>query len=195
MDWVVTTQRLLNRWSPKFDPPQWVKEFFNDWLPQLVVLLLIILVGQQAAHLTWRLVPQPIVQQNFVQDASSFVSPLNAEQTSSELAKGIADLHLFGLAGAGKASAIKVVDNKAPETSLKLTLYGVFAEDVPENGAAIIGKEGSAQSYYRVGSEILSGVKLQAVYQDRVILSRGNQSEVLKFPEDDQAIGERECST
>jgi general secretion pathway protein C len=190
MDLVNTTQRLLNLWSPKFELPKWATGFFTQWFPQLVVLLLVVLVGQQAAHLTWRLVPQPTVERIVIQAASGSENPLHADQTPSELAKGIADLHLFGLAGSSKATAIKVADSKAPETSLNLTLYGVFAEDEPEVGAAIIGKEGLTQSYYRVGSEILSGVKLQAVYRDRVVLSRGSQSEVLKFPKTIKPLGD-----
>jgi general secretion pathway protein C len=107
---------------------------------------------------------------------------IEVEQSAIEIAKGIAELHLFGIAGAENKPVQQSVDTKAPETNLKLTLHGVFAEDDPETGAAIIGKAGSTQNYYQVGAEIMAGVKLQAVYQDRVVLSRSGKSEVLKFP-------------
>ena len=189
MDLVTTTQRYLNLWSGRYDPPKWLTGFVNQWLPQLVVLLLVILLGQQAAHLTWRLVPLPPAQQNLSQPVSDFERPLNAESTAGNIANEIANLHLFGQAGVATDKAERAVDSKAPETNLNLTLHGVFAEDQPEAGAAIIGKAGSTQDYYRVGSEIMGGVKLQGVFQDKVVLSRSGRSEVLKFPKEIKLLG------
>jgi general secretion pathway protein C len=156
--------------------------FYNRWLPQLVVLLLVVLVGQQAAHLTWRLIPLPPIQQNAVSNVTVLEPSLDQEHSPTDLAKGVAELHLFGIAGLNKPAVMQAIDNKAPETNLKLSLHGVFAEGDPATGAAIIGKAGATQQYYQVGAEIMAGVKLQAVYQDRVVLSRDGRSEVLKFP-------------
>jgi general secretion pathway protein C len=91
----------------------------------------------------------------------------------------VSDLHLFGKAGV--VAKPEKVDKKAPETRLNLTLHGVFVAEQPENGAAIIAK-GSDQKYHKVGSAVMSGVTLQAVYTDRVVLLRKGQSEVLRFP-------------
>ena len=182
MDLLNDARRVLNQWPPQFDPPKWLSGFYQQWLPQLVMLLLVILIGQQAAHLTWRLVPLPPVQQMLVSDVAGLEPSLGAEQSPTELAKAVAELHLFGIAGAQKTAVRPVVDNKTPETNLKLSLHGVFAEEDPTAGAAIIGKSGSTQNYYQVGAEIMTGVKLQAVYRDRVVLSRDGRSEVLKFP-------------
>jgi general secretion pathway protein C len=182
MDLVNDAHRLLTQWPPQINPPKWLSGFYHQWLPQLVLLLLVILVGQQAAHLTWRLLPLPPVQQTLVTNTMGLEQAPVVQQSPTDLAKGVANLHLFGIAGDKRSAVRQVVDNKAPETNLKLTLHGVFAEDDPEAGAAIVGKAGSTQNYYQVGAEIMGGVKLQAVYQDRVVLSRGGRSEVLKFP-------------
>jgi len=190
MDLVSDARRWLSQWPPPIEPPKWLSGFYSQWLPQLVVLLLVVLIGQQAAHLTWRLVPLPPAQQDAVPISAGSQPVGDVEQTPTELANGIAGAHLFGVVGAAAApTARQVVDSKAPETSLKLTLHGVFAEDDPQSGAAIIGKDGSTQKYYQVGSEIMAGVKLQAVYHDRVVLARGGQSEVLKFPKTVKPLG------
>lgn len=190
MDLVNDIRRLLTQWLPQVEPPKWLSGFYNQWLPQLVVLLLVILIGQQAAHLTWRLVPLPPAQQIVLPLAAGTAASIESEQSPSEIAKGIAELHLFGIAGAERSPSRQIVDQKAPETSLQLTLHGVFAEDDPQAGAAIIGKSGATQDYYQVGAEIMAGVKLQAVFQDRVVLSRGGQSEVLRFPRTVKPLGD-----
>jgi general secretion pathway protein C len=182
MDLLSTAQRLADLRSFAFDAPEWLVELINQWLPYLVILLLVILVGHQAAHLTWRLIPEtPAKQIIHTQSAGVVVTP-SSRQSSGEMAKSIANLHLFGNPAAGKPEATQRLNEKAPETNLKLTLYGVFAGPEPEAGAAIIGKAGSTQNHYRVGSEIMQGVKLQAVFQDRVVLTRKGNSEILKFP-------------
>ena len=177
MDLVNEARRLVSQWPPQINPPKWLSDFYNRWLPQLVVLLLVILLGQQAAHLSWRLVPQPPAQEFAAPTLMGMEQSMDLEQSPAELAQGISELHLFGITGAEKPIVKQAADTKAPETDLQLTLHGVFAEDDPEAGAAIIGKAGSTQNYYQVGAEIMAGVKLQAVYQDRVVLSRGGRSD------------------
>jgi general secretion pathway protein C len=189
MELVNTARRFITQWLPHHEPPKWLIEFTNQWLPQLVVLLLVILVAQRAAHLTWRLIPLPQTQPVIVTESPAYESSVNQQQTPEQLAKKVADLHLFGIAGAKQSPAKPLSDNKAPETQLQLTLHGVSAEEDPAAGAAIIGKAGSTQTYYRVGAEIMAGVKLQAVYHDRVVLARGGQSEVLNFPKTIKTLG------
>ena len=93
----------------------------------------------------------------------------------------IAALHLLGQVGASRPVARRVVQ-KAPETRLNLTLHGVFVESDPGKGEAIIGQRGSKQKYYQVGDKVMNGVRLQAVFNDHVVLSRNGASEVLRFP-------------
>ncbi|MEJ2591044.1 MAG: type II secretion system protein GspC [Candidatus Thiodiazotropha sp.] len=160
--------------------PKWVEPLLSRYLPTALVALLVVLIGSQAAELTWRLIPTPAGVNNVPQPvATAPQTGADRDGESLHLASA-ANLHLFGVAGVTKPVAR--VDMKAPETRLNLTLHGVFVDEDPQKGAAIIGTSGSTQKYYRVGAEIMNGVKLQGVFNDRVVLLRNGQSEVLRFP-------------
>lgn len=182
MDWVTSLQRGYNEWLLQKELPKWLTVFFNNRLPWIVALLLMVLIAQLAAEMTWRFIPAPISGASPISDRQPVAVTTNGDQTPDTLAKSIAGLHLFGMAGSKPAMRESVV-KKAPETRLNLTLHGVFVAAQPEDGAAIIGTSGSKQKYHKVGSNVMTGVKLQAVYNDRVVLSRKGQSEILKFPQ------------
>lgn len=160
--------------------PKWVEPLISRYLPVAVVALLVVIIGSKAAQITWRLIPVPESAQTVRQPvARSPLPPGERSDDAVHLAES-ANLHLFGVAGATKPMA--QIEMKAPETPLNLTLHGVFVDEDPQKGAAIIATSGSTQKYYRVGAEIMNGVKLQAVFNDRVVLLRNGQSEVLRFP-------------
>lgn len=69
-----------------------------------------------------------------------------------------------------------------PATNLRLTLLGSFVHTDPTRSSAIIRQEGSEAQRYRVASEVASGVRLHAVYADRVELVRNGRRESLAFP-------------
>ncbi len=81
----------------------------------------------------------------------------------------------------GKAE-VAASDENAPATSLSLTLTGVIADTDPAKGFALIGPAGSPVRVYAVGSSIPGGVKLHAVYPDRVLLDRNGAIEALLMP-------------
>lgn len=182
MDFVTTLHRTFNDWFLQKEIPKWLSVFLTYRLPQLVTLMLTILIAQRAAEMTWRLIPAPPDQQITSGEMLQTEKRVREEPVSDRTAERIADLHLFGRAGSVRTAPKEQVNEKAPETSLKLTLHGVFVEQDPQAGAAIIGKAGSKQDFYKVGSNVMNGVKLQAVFNDRVALLRNGQSEVLKFP-------------
>ena len=160
--------------------PKWVEPLLSRYLPTAAIVLLVVLIGSQAAELTWRLIPTPEGANTAPQPvASASLTGADRDSESLHLAAA-ANLHLFGVAGATKSVAR--VEMKAPETRLNLTLHGVFVDEDPQKGAAIIGTSGATQKYYHVGAEIMNGVKLQGVFNDRVVLLRNGQSEVLRFP-------------
>jgi len=76
------------------------------------------------------------------------------------------------------------VDSSAPPpaTNLRLTLLGSFVHDDPKRSSAIIQREGSKPQRYAVGAELDNGVRLHAVYRDRVELERQGRLETLPFP-------------
>ena len=92
-------------------------------------------------------------------------------------APALARWHLFG-------NATLLVDPRtladAPETTLPIDLRGVLAGDDPKSGRAFI-VDASGEHSFHVGQEVAAGVLLDAVYPDRVALSRGGAIEVLKL--------------
>lgn len=79
-------------------------------------------------------------------------------------------------------SASLAGDGPPPATSLRLTLHGSFVHNDPQRSSAIIQREGSKPQRFGLGQELDSGVKLHAVYRDRVELERNGRLESLPFP-------------
>jgi type II secretion system protein C len=70
-------------------------------------------------------------------------------------------------------------DSAAPESSLKLELYGMRG-DGDGKGTAIISNSGEAgQKLVRVGEDISAGVTLAGVYADRIEISRAGVREAI----------------
>ncbi|GMR08941.1 MAG: hypothetical protein BMS9Abin26_1952 [Gammaproteobacteria bacterium] len=99
----------------------------------------------------------------------------------------IAGFHLFGNS---KVTGTKLVTpTVAPETRLKLTLFGVVAAKDNATGnagdarAIIAGPDGKAKSI-PVGGQIPGGAQLKEIYADRVILMRNGAFETLKLPKE-----------
>ena len=67
------------------------------------------------------------------------------------------------------------------ETRLQLTLKGVLPSAQQEESIAFISSQGGPDEMYRVGDTVSSGVTLDSVFADRVILSRGGTREILYF--------------
>ncbi|MCU7923255.1 MAG: type II secretion system protein GspC [Candidatus Thiodiazotropha sp. (ex Dulcina madagascariensis)] len=180
MNIATRAQAYLNGWVLEKPSPKWLERFLTHQLPLAVTLLLVLLISWRAADFTWRMIPAPetLLQVSPSTPAAAIIDKRDPAD-SNRLAE-VAKLHLFGVAGA--VQPVKKVDKKAPETRLNLTLHGVFVGEESEKGAAIIGTSGSVQKYYKVGNAVMSGVTLQAVFEDRVVLLRNGQSEVLRFP-------------
>ncbi len=73
-------------------------------------------------------------------------------------------------------------DAQPPATNLRLSLHGSFVHADPQRSSAIIQREGSKPQRYAVGAELDKGVRLHAVYRDRVELERNGHLESLPFP-------------
>jgi len=72
-----------------------------------------------------------------------------------------------------------VTDSAAPESSLKLELYGMRV-DGDGKGTAIISNSGEAgQKLVRVGEDISAGITLAGVYSDRIEISRAGVREAI----------------
>ncbi|WP_044874994.1 type II secretion system protein N [Pseudomonas sp. LFM046] len=69
-----------------------------------------------------------------------------------------------------------------PSTNLRLTLLGSFVHAGPDKSTAIIQYEGGKPRRFSAGEEITSGVKVHAVYRNRVEIERNGRLESLSFP-------------
>ncbi|MCY1349789.1 Type II secretion system protein N [compost metagenome] len=87
--------------------------------------------------------------------------------------------NLAGLFGPSRAA------NNAPppSTNLRLTLRGSFVNADAQRSSAIVQREGGKPQRFAIGAEIDSGVRLHAVYRDRIELERNGRLETLGFPE------------
>ena len=142
----------------------------------LVVAILAVFLLSYAAELTWRLWPQPDSSSSLENiSISQSVSP---EDSNSRL--NLADikrLNLFGDFDAAPMEETKATD--APVTRLNLTLTGVVASSVKDQGAAVIENRNQQQTY-GIGEKIEgTSVSLKEVYADRVIIKNGSSNETL----------------
>lgn len=143
-------------------------------LPPAAVLLLIVVIAWLAARLVWALVPTPA--------GARWQAPtLPAQQLATRRqtdVQAIVDRKLFGTYLA-TADARNAAD--APETRLSLTLIGILSATQDRESRALIGSSNGDEKPYAIGDTVIRGVSLQAIFPDRVILSRGGTLETLRL--------------
>lgn len=155
----------------------------NSYLPPLVSLLLVVLIGWQLARIFWALVPG---------SAAGVAVPLPSSLPDIILSSGvsadvnaIAESHLFGVADAVSSeskTAVEPDDGLADTRLANLTLNGTVASDLPNFSIAIISVGGNDQKVYSIGDIVSSGASLHAVYADRVVLNEKGALTNLKLP-------------
>jgi general secretion pathway protein C len=161
-------------WIDELKSVQGLTRLFADRGAQLVVLVLLLALGVDAALiLTRSLASGPSVPPPAIGAAP--VLPRVAVNPTLQLAT-IVNAHLFG------NSAAVAAGGDAPATTMPLILAGVIADPDPGKGVAIIGENAAAGKLYSVGAAIPGGVHLHAVYSDRVLLERNGGLETLMLP-------------
>jgi general secretion pathway protein C len=146
----------------------------QDTAIKIVVVLLSLYLLAFAAELTWKLMPQPESGSQPVEVTSNTRSL--STDNNMDIGK-IQQLHLFGKPDENKP--VQKVVESAPQTNLNLTLTGLVASDMPEQGAAII-ENRNQQNTYGVGEKIEgTNVIVKEVYIDRVIIQNGSRLETL----------------
>lgn len=122
------------------------------------------------ARLVWLLLPQDGAEAERGRVRS------DAATSAAAPVRSIASWHLFGETpqrpGAGGAAA----------STLALILRGTLAEGDPKAGLAVIAGADGSERAFRVGEEVVAGVRLAAVHPDRAVLSRGGAEETLRLP-------------
>jgi len=102
----------------------------------------------------------------------------SAPQRRAAMAAILTDLDPFHRASVGGRAAAAA---HAPETMLNLQLFGIRAGLAGAPGSAIVATPDNTQGVYTVGQEIMPGVRLEQVLQDRVVLRRNGVTEGLSF--------------
>lgn len=95
--------------------------------------------------------------------------------------RNVANFKLFGDAAAPKP--VKKQAKNLPKTNLRLTLRGISAgPDVDVNNALIETSPNNTE-LFRAGDKLPGNATVDAIYPDRVVLSRNGRQENLLFPE------------
>ncbi|RUR53788.1 type II secretion system protein GspC [Aeromonas veronii] len=143
---------------------------------QVAFLALLIMLAQQSASLTWRLLTlaSPQISQPWQPSAVAVSGQSNPRLELGEVSR----LALFGKA-IPKAQAKAAVAANAPRTQLNAQLNGVLASSDPAKSIAIIAMSG-IQNSYGVG-DMIDGTqaRIRQVYPDRVIIERDGRDETL----------------
>ncbi|MFQ2917843.1 GspC family type II secretion system variant ExeC [Aeromonas allosaccharophila] len=143
---------------------------------QVLFLALLIMLAQQSAALTWRLLTlaSPPTSEPWQPSAVAANSQGNPRLELGEVSR----LALFGKA-IPKAQAKAAVAANAPRTQLNAQLNGVLASSDPAKSIAIIAMSG-IQNSYGVG-DMIDGTqaRIRQVYPDRVIIERDGRDETL----------------
>lgn len=160
---------LLARWSPLIGPIVRI-------LPRVVTAVLAVALGLEAARLVWLLVPEPATWEPAPPPP---VAPSGAQRVDVQ---ALANAALFGRFVAEAAPQMAL--DEAPDTTLNLTLLGIFAGTGPQDSRAIISTGGGQEAPYALGAEVVRGVKLEAIFPDRVILMRQGRPETLRLDKD-----------
>ena len=155
-------------------------------LPRIVEVVLVLLLAYTLAGLVWRLVPAP--------PGSAWQAPREAPMPAGGAgAQGpnvdlIARAHLFGEVPLDANPALSEL-TEAPDTRLDLTLMGILAATADRGSRALIGASNGEEKPYAIGDDVVRGVRLQAIFPDRVILARGGQLETLRLDKDAPSRG------
>lgn len=168
--------KATQEWASLLTNLQWQKVM--KVAPKWLALLMVILVAKSAADLTWLIFTPSAHNGN-----GMFRRPgVQSRQQAPVRLRTLSDLHLFGVANRAPVQQAPI---EAKKTHLKLTLRGVFAANDPAQEMAIIANAQGKEQVYRKGDTIFSGVKLYAVYPDKVILERSGNFESLNLPRDE----------
>jgi len=145
-------------------------------LPEFINIVLVAALGLALAQLFWLVWPEPAPEVIAPSNAGAAARAKPAERID---VSAIARAHLFGEQTVASAELERQKELNAPETQLNLELTGIIADRDGNRSRALIKNQKGEQAGYSVGEQIVSGVKLRAIYADRVILDRSGRLETL----------------
>jgi len=153
-------------------------------LPLVATLLLIALLAQALAQLTWKILPAQ--QQAVVLPTAPTHTVERAGENQSVTINRIGQWHLFGEIQKAAPKAVAQV-TEAPDTHLNLKLRGLLATSNAVTARAIIADGKGAEESYAIGQQLPGGAVLREIYADRVILEYRGRLEALRLPKEASA--------
>ena len=145
-----------------------------------VVALVGVVVGCLAtlwwAFLFFTLGPEPLPVETSPQATTRETPDIPIDQ--------VVAMHLFGESRGDAAPP----QERLSETKLSLVLHGVFVADKADASSALISQRGTDPRLYAIAERLPGNARLEEVYRDRVIVSRGGVRENLSFVREDQII-------
>lgn len=151
-------------------PPRLTAPSAARWFTLLATILLAVSLAQ----LTWFLLPvreSSDIPRRPVQSAGP--GPADARLANTPA------IYLFGTTLQGTADQ---APPDAPDTSLNLTLRGIFAASRREEAHAIIASGADNEKHYAIGDAVTAGVRIHDILTDRVLLERNGRYETLRLP-------------
>jgi len=162
------------------------KTVFLQKLPGGILVFLVILLSTQIAKTSWTIV-DAFYSPSLSEKSTNIITQKQLSRPKKNINyQALSNMHLFGSTNDG-SPVIERGPVSAPETRLNLILYGVFAGDSLKQGSAIIGSKKGVQKHYKVNDKLDTGVWLAEVRKDHVLLKRGGNFELLKFPKQSSA--------
>ncbi len=169
---------------------------YHDETPKVVTraafaaeLALIALIGVVFAKLLWAFAPGAALGPGSARLTPPTLAAEGAGRSSAALS-GLNPFRRAAVAEGPTASEDPLED--VPLSALNLRVAGVRAAREGGVGAAIILTPDNRQAVYRVGEEIINGVTLREVRQDRVILWRNGAAEALLFGSESLSVISRD---
>ncbi|WOG28327.1 type II secretion system protein GspC [Endozoicomonas sp. 8E] len=159
-------------------------------------VLLVILLTQQLARLTWQFMESS--DSAMIQSWQPQSTVVNRRQSEQDAYPALNDFHLFGQ----EPIRLTQTDNRGidpnavPKSRLSAKVTGIVASSVPADSVAVIHSSGRDRTY-RIGEKLQgSNAEVKDIYEDRVIVSnRGKLEALLLYPnEADRKVEKRDSS-
>lgn len=140
-------------------------------LALLTIAVLVILMSLSVAHTVLFFID------NLAGDGLAVAPSAPSRSATTPSNVNLSQLNLFG-AAAAPATPTNV---DAPETNLNLELDGVFTAADPDDSSAIIAESGKSGILYQIGDRLPGNAVLNAVFDDHILIKRGDRFEKLMF--------------
>ncbi|MBI2382935.1 MAG: type II secretion system protein GspC [Gammaproteobacteria bacterium] len=163
-----------------------IYERYGRTLPRLATLVFVVLGARAAADLMWQLIPPPEGAAWTPLPVAAPAGPAARDPNAVDV-NLIVGARLFGEYRAPEPTQTALLE--APETRLNLTLVGILAGTRERDSRALIAGGSGGEEPYAVGDDVARGVRLQAIFPDRVILERDGRLETLRLERDKPSEG------